>query len=592
MNRILASKLEKFKEEFSLESLSETKLFEYFVNYIIISKSDPNAFSDQASLKFVDVDDKGGTFGLDSFALIVNDTLIRNNDDLDLQAASKRIDATLVFIQSKTSPKFDTGDLLKLTKSVKLILRANKSLYESNEKILDAMNLIDYLYSSKISRNFGSSKPKCEIYFATTSERHETPQTDLESITHTEQTAIEQEISDIKSAEIKCVNSDYLEQSYNELDDDYTIRFNFRENISCGEISNVEQSFIGYLPFDEFIKLIVGSEGNIRKNIFYENVRDFQGDDNSVNQEISKTINTPELIDRFLLLNNGITIVTKSFRNLKSTEYEISNYFIVNGCQTSNVLFRNKDLIKHSERLNIPIKIIHTTNNEFITNVIRSTNRQTPVPDEAFVSLEAFHKKLQDYYKTFTNGLIYERRSREVSMSDSIINKNRIINLHSQIRSFSAVIKGDPHLFYTKNPVTILKSYMKNKDIFNDSHQYAPYYLASMMLYTYFKLQNAGEIDKKFEISRYWICWIARVIFFKNISTPMLDSKRVNKDYEDLIRDLENEELSKKLFSEACDFYMRHKQHNYTNERFTDLVKKLDFKKSIQRELINYTKNN
>lgn len=135
--------------------------------------------------------------------------------------------------------------------------------------------------------------------------------------------------------------------------------------------------------------------------MFYENVRDFQGENNAVNTEIASTLLNPNQIDQFLLLNNGVTIVTKSFINLRSTEYEISDYYIVNGCQTSNVIYQNIEKIENPSSLNIPIKIVHTTDNNIITNLIRSTNRQTPVPDEAFVSLEKFHKRLQEYYKRY-----------------------------------------------------------------------------------------------------------------------------------------------------------------------------------------------
>lgn len=230
-------------------------------------------------------------------------------------------------------------------------------------------------------------------------------------------------IEEIPEFSIKHISSDHIIDSYNEIENTYKVNVIFDKNISCGHINGVEQSFIGYLPVIEFLKLIRGQDGNIRKNLFYENVRDFQGGHNAVNTEIAGTLLNPSQIDQFLLLNNGVTIVAKNFTNIRSTEYEISDYYIVNGCQTSNVIYQNIGNINEPSSLNIPVKIVHTTDNNIIANLIRSTNRQTPVPDEAFVSLEKFHKRLQEYYKrygqTCHEKIYYERRSKEFSNSET-----------------------------------------------------------------------------------------------------------------------------------------------------------------------------
>ncbi|MDP1465925.1 AIPR family protein, partial [Klebsiella pneumoniae] len=47
--------------------------------------------------------------------------------------------------------------------------------------------------------------------------------------------------------------------------------------------------------------------------MFYENVRDFKGGSNAVNNEIASNLLNPNKIDKCLMLNNGVTIVAKSF---------------------------------------------------------------------------------------------------------------------------------------------------------------------------------------------------------------------------------------------------------------------------------------
>lgn len=364
-------------------------------------------------------------------------------------------------------------------------------------------------------------------------------------------------IEEIPEFSIKHISSDYIIDSYNEIENTYKVNVVFDKNISCGHINGVEQSFIGYMPVSEFLKLIKGQDGNIRKNLFYENVRDFQGGSNAVNTEIASTLLNPNQIDQFLLLNNGVTIVAKSFINLRSTEYEISDYYIANGCQTSNVIYQHIEKIEDPSSLNIPIKIVHTTDNNIIANLIRSTNRQTPVPDEAFVSLEKFHKRLQEYYKrygqTCHERIYYERRSKEFSNSENRVEKQRIINLHAQIRSFISVVIGEPQLVMSNNPTSILKEH-KSK-MFQDDHIFTPYYLSSLLLFIFYELNQKGKINGRYTISRYWICWIARILAFNSLDIGNMNSANTEKKCESVINNLADNTYTLTLFRNAIDIY-------------------------------------
>lgn len=76
----------------------------------------------------------------------------------------------------------------------------------------------------------------------------------------------------------------------------------------------IEQAFLGIVRADQLLKLITDDEGEIRKALFYDNVRDFQGDVD-VNEDIRRTLRSPDS-KRFCVLNNGVTVVA---RNLKTT---------------------------------------------------------------------------------------------------------------------------------------------------------------------------------------------------------------------------------------------------------------------------------
>ena len=67
-------------------------------------------------------------------------------------------------------------------------------------------------------------------------------------------------------------------------------------------MEKVKEAYLGILPACQFLNLVSNEDGII-KSILYDNVRDFQGE-NDVNVEIAETLNSSEA-DKFVILNNG-----------------------------------------------------------------------------------------------------------------------------------------------------------------------------------------------------------------------------------------------------------------------------------------------
>lgn len=73
-------------------------------------------------------------------------------------------------------------------------------------------------------------------------------------------------------------------------------------------------------------------------------------------------------------MNNGITIVADSI-NITGDKATITNYQIVNGCQTSHVIFDNED-VEGIDDLMLPIRLIATIN-EDLKNDNNKGNKQS-----------------------------------------------------------------------------------------------------------------------------------------------------------------------------------------------------------------------
>ncbi|MFA7446705.1 MAG: AIPR family protein, partial [Flavobacteriaceae bacterium] len=355
---------------------------------------------------------------------------------------------------------------------------------------------------------------------------------------------------------------------------------------------DISGSYIGYLDFANFLELVTDQNQQIRNNIFYENVRDFQGIENKVNNEINETLTSEELKDKFILLNNGITVVTKQLSPLQNNEYELGEFQIVNGCQTSNMLYLNKDNPAIHSNLFIPIKLIHTQNNEVISKIVKATNRQTPVPDEAFVALDKYHQNLQKFYeitsRELTEKIYYERRSREFQNSDNNIQKYKIVNVHKQIRAFTAVFLNEPHTVASNHPYNILRS--KSELLFDKSHSHESYFIASYILY-FVNSDIAKQVITGNQIKlTYYIAMMMRILITGNINVTHFNGKEIQNEYSLLMPKITQIEERKKIYPQLFKILNQakaefKKEHNVQSDKH--LIGYRAFKDLIIRKLID-----
>ncbi len=57
------------------------------------------------------------------------------------------------------------------------------------------------------------------------------------------------------------------------------------------QIGGVQAAYIGIVPCLEYLKLLTNEDGTLNRRLFYDNVRDFQGN-NPVNHEIEVLFGT------------------------------------------------------------------------------------------------------------------------------------------------------------------------------------------------------------------------------------------------------------------------------------------------------------
>lgn len=590
LNKILSGMLRDFKKKFSLNDIEEeSKAFEYLVNYLIVSMYHPDAFSDRGDFDNLVVDEKG-QFGLDAVAIIVNGNLVLSKEDIVTYAKSKYLDVDILFIQSKTEEKCDSGDLLKTIQATKNFFEDFEKITEKNENIYNAKEIVDEIFEYDNFKYCLNNSPKCHIYYACAASQWD--ESLIDDICESNVREIKNlKDGDIKDAEIKIIDRNYLIRAYTEIQNHISVKIHFKNCLTLDRIKGVNEAYIGYLSGEEYLKIIMNSEGKLQRRIFYENVRDYQGTDNSVNKEISNTIKKEDTRDQFVLLNNGVTVITRVLNSLGGNVYELSDFQIVNGCQTSNEIFNLKDYVKD---IIVPVKIIYTTDSEIISSIVRATNRQSPVPEEAFVALDNYHKNLQmtfsEYSKEMPIEVFYERRPGEPDNISNKMGEYQIVTLHGLIRSVTSVFFQEPYIVHNNNPANILRN--RKDKLFCEEQKPEMYYIPAYLMVLFVYLQGKKVLTRRDYQYRYYIMMIVYGLMTKSISIPDFTSKKLIKQNEKVIGMLKDQEKMKEYYIEAKSIVMQTIGEDiFISRRKVDVLKSIEFKNRIKENTEKFLKN-
>ncbi|MBQ2646323.1 MAG: AIPR family protein [Achromobacter sp.] len=490
---ILQSYIDDYATRYDQADKPEYLKFEYFSAHCLVSENYEGHFnSEDLSV--------GDANGIDSIAIFINDVLIDSELAVDSHAR-QNMEIRFLFLQTKTSASLDQGALLKFTSAVRYFFSKEQKpvgyALEEWHQIKDAI----YRAAIKFAEN-----PSLELRYVSSSAA---PPNSLMTETVKGEMDILRVTNLFSNVSFEFVNSERLKALYRRLSNKITKQINFDKHTVLPKINGVKRAFIGILPCKEYLKLICDESGKLLRNVFYDNVRDYQGE-NSVNREILATLTADDAARQaFVLLNNGVTVVCKSI-NPVGSEFTVRDFQVVNGCQTSHVLHKNVDLLTDSEF--VTIKLIETENVEIANKITKATNRQTEVKLEAFAGLQSFHKELEAFYGgiPLADRLYYERRPGQYD-ADGSINQTKVVTIPAQIQAFVSVFLEEPqkiHFYYGQ----LLKDYNEGNEstLFNETHDPYPYFMGGRLIYlTNERIRRGG---KKYSKWRFHLATMIRVL--------------------------------------------------------------------------------
>jgi hypothetical protein len=275
------------------------------------------------------------------------------------------------------------------------------------------------------------------------------------------------------------------------------------------------------------------------------------------------------------LMNNGLTIIAATVQPT-GDKFHIEDYQIVNGCQTSNVLYKERAIL--DDNVTLPVRLI-STQDETITNaIVTANNWQTQVKEEQLFALQEYPKTLEAYFNSISapEKLYFERRSRQYDSQP--IEKTRIVTFDGLIRSFAAMFLDEPHR--TTRNYKSLKAKL-GTEIFSKNHRMEPYYVSALSQYKLEFMIRNGYLASKYRAARFHMLFALRILI-AGYEKPAMHEYKMER-YCDKISDaLANSEISDRYIAAAASVIENAAQSatqgslnrdSIRTEPFTDAVK-------------------
>ncbi|MWV15670.1 AIPR family protein [Pseudomonas sp. L-22-4S-12] len=513
MHRIISSHLKTFTKSLGLECLPQDEQFENFSNFSILYSRCPSGF------ELEDVTTGAGDDGIDGLAIIIDEELVISDEDAKsaFSKDKKNHDVEAVFIQSKTTDSFDLGDFLKFKEAVIRFITeehytAPDSIQQNARAIFD-----ECIRNVPKIRN---GKPNLTARFVTTG-NYLSPKEFKLAIEKFHQQLTE--IGYFHHIDIKCIDRNELTNLWISTYSGISAQLTLFGSAPLPTISGVEEAYLVVAQAEQVVKnLLVAEDGSLRSQVFEENVRAYLGNDNAVNQSIAETLNDKNTSSRFPVLNNGITIVSPDVR-LQGNILHLDNFQIVNGCQTSNILYEN--LGKYDSGVMVTLKIIETSNEDVFSELVRATNSQSKVDETQFLTLRPIVKRVEQYFNSFEglDGRLYFER-REKQFFGKEVPVIRTFNINTVAKCMTSMFLERPDLAY-RYPKRMYETL--SDTIFHDENKEIPFYASCLTLYRLHLHVASGAIPQNMRKFKWHILVLVRALIAGK-EMPSLKSKKID----------------------------------------------------------------
>ncbi|AOS64601.1 AIPR family protein [Actinoalloteichus hymeniacidonis] len=468
MDLVIQRLVADFQHAHDLGALPMHEAFEAFAAYCLLSRHFSASFSPDAFRT-----GGGNDLGIDAIGLLVDNHLLQDAAEVKAYVhGARKLEVEIVLIQAKTSAGFETKVVSDLAENLRHVLDPAPLPYPASPSIDNLRQCLEIIYEDL--GKLADELPKLSVYYVTTGEQV----SDMVEQKAQSATTRLMELHRFHSVQFRCVPRAELADAYRRAGRKASTSFRMPKQLAMPDIPGVETAYTGLLPATTLVeKILTDDRQGLRTMLFHDNVRDFQGY-NDVNAEIRDTLMDPIRRRRFAVLNNGITIVARKLAVAGETVH-LTDFQIVNGCQTCHVLFDHRDQL--TEEVLVNVRIVYSEDEDVISGIVAATNRQTAVSKGDLDARDRFHQQLEDDFQHrygTDRRLYYERRSKQYS-ADPKVEKTRIIDRQQLSKAYLAMFLNEPARV---GRLTELLA-ERGKELFVASQQPILYYTAAATLY-------------------------------------------------------------------------------------------------------------
>jgi hypothetical protein len=470
MHPIIQTYLTLFSREHGIEGLEEADRFERYVNFSIVSNRCPTRFDVE------DVTTGEPEVGIDGVAILIGDELATTSGDAEALFAKRNrdIEVRYIFIQAKRSDSFSRDPILNLGSAVRDVLNDSPKL-PGDSRLSEAADIHKVVI--KNVNKVRNGQPDCTLVYATTGTWTKDP------VLEATRSQVIQDLEHTRyfhGVEFEPLGFDELRKEWVATRAPAEAKFTVLGELPMPPMEGVSEAIVVLVSAKEFVDQVLCDEkGHLRSNVFEQNVRHFLGDHNEVNEQIRNTLSNDEKKHRFAILNNGITVIAREIRRVAKS-VTVKDFQIVNGCQTSHVLYYNRDRL--DTNVVLVVKAISSVTEGVVDELVVATNSQTTVPDSQFLAIKNEVRAIQTFFSTFPGEedddrrLFFERRIGEFAGRD--IAAIRIFDIHLLAKVFASMFLDAPH-----DALGSPSRLYDLKDLFTRSGIEIAYYTAAFAFY-------------------------------------------------------------------------------------------------------------
>lgn len=518
MHIILKNNVSELALDFEHSELTESKLFELFCNYCVVSKHYLGRFDP------IDVTTDDDDASLDGVAIVIDGDLIRTIDDaIEIFKTHKtNLTADIIITQIKAGEQFKKDEISNFKLGLEDYLSLDPKLPNGkfNTESIEILKIV--LNNLKKVKN---RRPNVHIYYCTSGVYSK--EREIKACFE----IIERYVKNTEffvNISVKALGRGEILKLYADLSEKNEAKLKLLDYFGMPAMPGIPQSYVAIVNARNFVDaLLVDADNNLRHSVFEENVRSFLGSSNDVNSSIQATLKSLEKKSLFSVLNNGITIVAPELTLTPNTkEIHLTNYQIINGCQTSSTLYEN--LLLLTDSVNVVIKFIESPDNESSADIISATNSQSDIPKEAFFGLRNKAKLVQKYFQVKSqdslpeNQIYFERRQAEFKNSGH--QSTRVFDVREVARCYAAMFLDMPHNS-ARYVATIFSA--SGDNLFQEEDHEAYYYAAALTLYKYQVLINGRKIGaQNYTKLRWHVIQVFKWLCHGKMETPQPNSKK------------------------------------------------------------------